>query len=172
MVDPLGPGKFYGSSLPRPRFYTDVKFNDERVDPPPPLLDPFTSWSNEAHWSMGGRSFNRLRLQGRIEGNVKRLRTEREDFQMKKSQLADSSSPIGDSSLPSDPISNKRRRRRFMIEEDDDDDEEEEDIDQIHDEKLDDKFDHLEKKSVRVTRSSSSSPATTTRSSSRLAKRG
>lgn len=78
MVVSLGPGKFYGSSLPRPRFYTDVKFNSERVDPPVPVNDPFLSWANEAHWSMGGLSFNRLRLQGRIEGNVKRLKAQRE----------------------------------------------------------------------------------------------
>ena len=62
------PAKFYGSSLPRPRIYTDVKFNEERVDPPVPVLDPLLAWANEAHWSMGGLSFKRLRLQGRIEG--------------------------------------------------------------------------------------------------------
>jgi len=74
MVVALGPGKFYGSSLPRPRFYTDVKFGPDRVDPPAPVMDPFLSWAGEAHWSMGGLSFKRLRLQGRIEGNIKRLR--------------------------------------------------------------------------------------------------
>ncbi|KAL0443974.1 UNVERIFIED_CONTAM: hypothetical protein Slati_2120100 [Sesamum latifolium] len=67
MVVALGPGKFYGSSLPRPRFYTDVKLNDERVDPPLPVMDPLMAWAQEAHWSMGGLSFKRHRLQGRIE---------------------------------------------------------------------------------------------------------
>lgn len=70
----LGPGKFYGSSLPRPRFYDDVKFGPSRVDPPTSVMDPLLSWASEAHWSMGGLSFKRLRLQGRIEGNIKRLR--------------------------------------------------------------------------------------------------
>ncbi|XP_068649043.1 uncharacterized protein [Aristolochia californica] len=74
MVVPLGPGKFYGSSLPRPRFYTDVKLNEERIDPPLPVLEPFLSWAREAHWSMGGLSFKRCRLQGKIEGNITKLK--------------------------------------------------------------------------------------------------
>ncbi|KAG0484285.1 hypothetical protein HPP92_008364 [Vanilla planifolia] len=76
MVVALGPGKFYGSSLPRPRFFTDVKFNKERVDPPVDVLDPLLSWAHGAHWSMGGLSFERLRLQGRIEGSIKKLRAQ------------------------------------------------------------------------------------------------
>ncbi|KAI8551661.1 hypothetical protein RHMOL_Rhmol06G0203300 [Rhododendron molle] len=84
MVVSLGPGKFYGSSLPRPRIYTDVKFSSERVDPPAPVSDPFLSWAREAHWSMGGLSFKRFRLQGRIEGNVNRLRSQREKTLKKK----------------------------------------------------------------------------------------
>lgn len=76
MVVALGPGKFYGSSLPRPRFYTDVKFGPHRVDPPASVMDPLLSWADEAHWSMGGLSFKRLRLQGRIEGNIKKLRAQ------------------------------------------------------------------------------------------------
>ncbi|KAG6429625.1 hypothetical protein SASPL_107677 [Salvia splendens] len=59
MVVQLGPGKFYGSSLPRPRFYTDVKLNSERVDPPPSVTDPLMSWAQEAHWSMGGLNVKR-----------------------------------------------------------------------------------------------------------------
>ncbi|KAK8481933.1 hypothetical protein V6N13_017634 [Hibiscus sabdariffa] len=78
MVVPLRPGKFYGSSLPRPRIYTDIQFNSDRVDPPVSVLDPLMSWANEAHWSMGGLSFKRLRFQGRIEGNVNRLKAQRE----------------------------------------------------------------------------------------------
>lgn len=74
MVVALGPGRFYGSSLPRPRFYPDPKLNSTRVDPPESVMDPFLSWANEAHWSMGGLSFRRLRLQGRIEGSISKLR--------------------------------------------------------------------------------------------------
>ncbi|CAI9783679.1 unnamed protein product [Fraxinus pennsylvanica] len=92
MVVALGPGKFYGSSLPRPRFYTDVKLNDERVDPPPSVMDPLMSWADEAHWSMGGLSFKRYRLQGRIEGNP-------------------SPSP------PPAPVANKRRRVVGLVDE-------------------------------------------------------
>ncbi|XP_057790483.1 uncharacterized protein LOC131007594 [Salvia miltiorrhiza] len=80
MVVALGPGKFYGNSLPRPRFYTDVKFNEERVDPSPSVTDPLMAWAEEAHWSMGGLNVKRHRLQGRIEGNVERLRVQREQI--------------------------------------------------------------------------------------------
>ncbi|XP_073012241.1 uncharacterized protein [Typha latifolia] len=78
MVVALGPGRFYGSSLPRPRFYPDVKLSDSRVDPPVSVSDPFLSWAHEAHWSMGGLSFKRHRLQGRIEGSIKKLRAHQE----------------------------------------------------------------------------------------------
>ncbi|KAG6515343.1 hypothetical protein ZIOFF_025754 [Zingiber officinale] len=83
MVVVLGSGKFYGSSLPRPRFYAH---GDERVDPPVPISDPLLVWANEAHWSMGGLSFHRHRhrLQGRIEGSVKRLRAQREEIQQRR----------------------------------------------------------------------------------------
>ncbi|KAK9104811.1 hypothetical protein Scep_021655 [Stephania cephalantha] len=82
MVVAVAPGKFYGSSLPRPRFYdnsaSDLHLNDERIDPPLPVTDPLLSWANEAHWSMGGLSFNRHRLQGKIEGSIKLLRAAEE----------------------------------------------------------------------------------------------
>nr|XP_043625137.1 uncharacterized protein LOC122596591 [Erigeron canadensis] len=84
MVIALGPGKFYGSSLPRPRYYTDIKYNTDRVDPPVSVLDPLMSWAEEAHWSMGGLSFKRHRLQGRIEGNVEKLRNQIEKTIIKK----------------------------------------------------------------------------------------
>ncbi|KAG7022921.1 hypothetical protein SDJN02_16657, partial [Cucurbita argyrosperma subsp. argyrosperma] len=134
MVVPLGPGKFYGSSLPRPRYYTDVKFNDERVDPPTPVLDPLLSWANEAHWSMGGLSFNRLRLQGRIEGNINKLRNEREKIAKKKkvetpersdSDLRDDadrrSKKSKSVSPPPVPIATKRRRLMPLFDAEDDD---------------------------------------------------
>ncbi|XP_072973998.1 uncharacterized protein [Typha angustifolia] len=78
MVVALGPGRFYGSSLPRPRFYPDVRLSDSRVDPPVSVSDPLLSWAHEAHWSMGGLSFKRHRLQGRIEGSIKKLRAHQE----------------------------------------------------------------------------------------------
>lgn len=134
MVVPLGPGKFYGSSLPRPRIYTDVKYSDERVDPPAPVLDPFMSWANEAHWSMGGLSFTRLRFQGRIEGSVTKLRAERERMLKKEAKNPDSpngSGPnrpmkpvLGSDSPPPAPIATKRRRYLAMIEEEEEEEEE------------------------------------------------
>lgn len=138
MVVALGPGKFYGSSLPRPRYYTDVKLNDERVDPPTPVLDPLLLWANEAHWSMGGLSFNRLRLQGRIEGNIDKLRVEREKIAKKKKKAekdsaskrsdldagADVVRRLGKSksvSPPPAPIATKRRRLIALFDDEDDD---------------------------------------------------
>ncbi|CAO2840047.1 unnamed protein product [Amaranthus hypochondriacus] len=129
MVVPLKPGKFYGSSLPRPRFYTNVMYSDERVDPPTPVLDPLMSWAGEAHWSMGGLSFNRLRLQGKIEGNVNKLKKERETSLKKKlknsppvNKLNKKSGYRADSPPPA-PISKKRRKRTKMADIDEDEEE-------------------------------------------------
>ncbi|KAL7164387.1 hypothetical protein ACSBR2_040323 [Camellia fascicularis] len=58
MVVTQGPGKFYGSSLPKPRIYTDIKFNDDRVDPLSSVTNPLMEWVDEAHWSIDGLSFN------------------------------------------------------------------------------------------------------------------
>ncbi|GFS41137.1 hypothetical protein Acr_00g0072630 [Actinidia rufa] len=139
MVVPLGPGKFYGSSLPRPRIYTDVKLNDFRVDTPAPVLDSLMSWANEAHWSMGGLSFKRLRLQGRIEGSVTKLRRQQEKLQKSRDSRSASASRIRDSDGESDedkspspmpppaPIATKRRRFLAAIEEED----EGEEVDEI-----------------------------------------
>ena len=138
----LGPGKFYGSGLPRPRIYTDVKYNSYRVDPPVPVTDPFMSWAEEAHWSMGGLNFKRHRLQGRIEGNVEKLRSQIEKSITKKESLSPSSSKkkiiskssekstkkkkVADSDLsespspPPAPLANKRKRRFLgLVDEDD-----------------------------------------------------
>lgn len=123
MVVALGPGKFYGSSLPRPRFYTDVKLNDERVDPPPSVMDPLMSWADEAHWSMGGLSFKRYRLQGRIEGNVNKLRAQREKMFNKSHNSAVSHSEKSKNgrtpspSPPPAPMANKRRRVVGLVDE-------------------------------------------------------
>ncbi|KAF7822984.1 uncharacterized protein G2W53_021128 [Senna tora] len=127
MVVSLGPGKFYGTSLPRPRIYTDVKFNDHRVDPPVPVTDPFMSWASEAHWSMGGLNTKRLRLQGKIEGNVNKLRAEREKHFKKlnrspvvirsKSNDVTGGKRAASVSPPPAPVAAKRRRFLAMIEE-------------------------------------------------------
>ncbi|XP_057976564.1 uncharacterized protein LOC131163810 [Malania oleifera] len=123
MVAPLGPGKFYGSSLPRPRLYDDVKLNDERVDPPLPVLDPFLSWANQAHWSMGGLSFTRHRLQGRIEGNIKKLRAQRDEITKSRTPTAEDSVPrkkAASDLTPSAPVAVKKRRFMALIDDDDD----------------------------------------------------
>ncbi|KAL2496869.1 uncharacterized protein Fot_40626 [Forsythia ovata] len=128
MVVALGPGKFYGSSLPRPQFYTDVKLNDERVDPPAPVMDPLISWAQEAHWSMGGLSFQRHRLQGRIEGNVKKLRAQHEESP-KESQKHN---PVKNSAVspspPPAPVANKRGRVLGLVDEEEEENEPEREI--------------------------------------------
>ncbi|TMW82124.1 hypothetical protein EJD97_006772 [Solanum chilense] len=125
MVVALGPGKFYGSSLPRPRFYENP--NGERVDPPVSVLDPLMSWAEEAHWSMGGLSFKRLRLQGRIEGNIKKLRAEHEKMEKmekKSAKKGSVSSPVVhvSPSPPPAPLNLKRKMR--LVDESDDEIEE------------------------------------------------
>ncbi|CAN4104964.1 unnamed protein product [Withania somnifera] len=99
MVVALEPVRFYGSSLPRPRFY---KSNEERVD-------LFMSWAEDADWSMGGVNFKRHRLQGEIEGNIEKLRAEREETPEKGSLSVckESESPP----MPSAPYVLKRKRR-------------------------------------------------------------
>ncbi|XP_028108107.1 uncharacterized protein LOC114306979 [Camellia sinensis] len=54
-----------GSSPPRPRIYTDIKFNGEWVVPPSSITDPLMAWAK----SVAGLGFKCLRLQGCIEGN-------------------------------------------------------------------------------------------------------
>ncbi|KAG5579194.1 hypothetical protein H5410_049821 [Solanum commersonii] len=156
MVVALGPGKFYGSSLPRPRFYENP--NGERVDPPVSVLDPFLSWAEEAHWSMGGLSFKRLRLQGRIEGNIKKLRAECEKIErksvgekkksVKKGSL---SSPVVHVS-PSPPPAPLNLKRKMRLVDESDDENEEMGVDGRVEKrglarKLDDDFDKVAEKS-------------------------
>lgn len=74
MVVPLRLTQFYGHSVPRPRIYDAVKFSEQRVDPPASVNDALLSWASDAHWSMGGLSFKRVRTQGKVEGSVRRLR--------------------------------------------------------------------------------------------------
>ncbi|KAF8043307.1 hypothetical protein BT93_A1600 [Corymbia citriodora subsp. variegata] len=139
MVIPLGPGKFYGSSLPRPRFLKD---GADPVSPPVPILDPLLSWANEAHWSMGGLSFQRLRLQGRIEGSVLKLRAEREkslrptgkiskakpkasDLKASKPQIDGGRRRAGSVSPPPAPVATKRRRYVALVDESEEEEEDE-----------------------------------------------
>ncbi|GAU27149.1 hypothetical protein TSUD_104580 [Trifolium subterraneum] len=133
MVFPLKLTKFYGSSLPRPRIYVNPNGN-ERIDPPISVTDPLMSWAQEAHWSMGGLSFKRLRLMGKIEGNVGKLRTQREnEFKaqahnkspisgLRRSKIS-VSSPSKSPSPPPAPIASKRRRLVTLLEEEEEDQE-------------------------------------------------
>ncbi|KAJ0967994.1 hypothetical protein J5N97_024911 [Dioscorea zingiberensis] len=124
MVVALGPGKFYGSSLPRPRFYSDVKLAPERVDPPASVMEPFLEWAREA----------RHRLQGRIEGSIKKLRAQSESKSLtprnktinKKTNIIPDPDPIDSSSSdhespdkegsPISLIQEKKRARRLWAE--------------------------------------------------------
>lgn len=96
--------------------------NPERVDPPVSVMDPFLSWANEAHWSMGGLSFKRLRLQGRIEGSVAKLRKQREKF----IKTQNKQSPQKGSSVSPPPAPVAVKRRRFLALSDEEEEEEEE----------------------------------------------
>lgn len=90
-------------------------------------MDPLLSWANEAHWSMGGLSLQRLRLQGRIEGNVNKLRLQRERVE-KNSPGKDSTADFPSSkskkraasvSPPPAPVATKRRRFLALSESED-----------------------------------------------------
>ncbi|KAL0726760.1 hypothetical protein Bca4012_022853 [Brassica carinata] len=111
----IRPVEFYGNGLPRPRFFDNPKFNSHRVDPPISVLDPLLSWAREAHWFMGGLNFTRLRLQGRIEGNVDKLRAQLEKSSPLKKRSCFHSPPAA-------PVAVKRRR--YIDLNDDADDEE------------------------------------------------
>ncbi|XP_058773896.1 uncharacterized protein LOC131648130 [Vicia villosa] len=126
--EPSKPVRFYGSSLPRPRIHVNSDGSD-RVDPPLSVTGPLMSWAEEAHWSMGGLSFKRLRLMGKIEGNVEKLRTQREkefnaySLAHTKSPSSDlrrskgSPSPSRSRSPPPAPFASKRRRLETLLEE-------------------------------------------------------
>ncbi|CAF2107426.1 hypothetical protein Bca4012_093612 [Brassica carinata] len=147
----IRPVEFYGNSLPRPRFFDNPKFNSHRVDPPLSVLDPLLSWAREAHWSMGGLNFRRLRLQGRIEGNVDKLRAQLEKSTPTKLESGDSDKKKKRSdydydydSPPAAPVAVKRRRY-IDLNADDDDEEigsEDEGVARIR-RKLSDDFDRV-----------------------------
>ncbi|CAI9299581.1 unnamed protein product [Lactuca saligna] len=185
MVVALGPGKFYGSGLPRPRIYTDIKYNSYRVDPPVSVTDPLMSWAEEAHWSMGGLNVNRHHLQGRIEGNVEKLRSQIEESIKKKESLSPFSSkekPISKSSErsakkekgaeldrsrspspPPAPLANKRKRRFLGFVDEDDEGEENIPAGKFPVRKLSDEFDliaYTKKSPARSSRGVASEAAT------------
>ncbi|CAI8592598.1 unnamed protein product [Vicia faba] len=127
--EPSKPVRFYGSSLPRPRIHVNSDGSD-RVDPPLSVTGPLMSWAEEAHWSMGGLSFKRLRLMGKIVGNVEELRTQREK-EFNAYSLSHAKSPSSDvprskgspspsppsPSPPPAPFASKRRRLETLLEE-------------------------------------------------------
>ncbi|EFH45769.1 hypothetical protein ARALYDRAFT_491941, partial [Arabidopsis lyrata subsp. lyrata] len=116
----IRPVTFYGNGLPRPRFFDNPKFNAYRVDPPVSVLDPLLSWARDAHWSMGGLNFTRLRLQGRIEGNVNKLRAQLEKSSPVKLESGMKKKRSGSESPPAAPIVLKRRRYLDLNDSDDD----------------------------------------------------
>ncbi|CAL5048268.1 unnamed protein product [Urochloa decumbens] len=140
MVVALGPGRFYGSSLPRPRF-----FPGDRVDPPVPVTDALLAWAEEAHWSMGGLAVKRLRLQGRIEGSIDKLR--RRDARAKArvaghrpASLAalgsdDDEASDGDSD-EEEAAAQEKILKRELLDDDEDSDESEEEEEEGDDEPL------------------------------------
>ncbi|KAF8045303.1 hypothetical protein N665_5235s0002 [Sinapis alba] len=119
----IRPVEFYGNSLPRPRFFDNPLFNSHRVDPPLSVLDPLLSWARDAHWSMGGLNFTRLRLQGRIEGNVDKLRAQLENSTPEDSEKKNKKRSGCEDSPPAAPVAVKRRRYLDL-----NDDEEEEEM--------------------------------------------
>lgn len=70
----LNPVRFYGSHLPRPRIYCDVKFNETRVDPPAGVNAALLEWAGTVPWRQGGTAVKRKRLQGKVEGRMNKLR--------------------------------------------------------------------------------------------------
>ncbi|XP_057775110.1 uncharacterized protein LOC130994092 [Salvia miltiorrhiza] len=87
------------------------------------------AWAEEAYWSMGGLNVKRHRLQGRIEGNVERLRVQREQI-FKRSPIPNKSvkKPAASRrqedeidktpSPPRAPVAIKRRRVVGLLDED------------------------------------------------------
>ncbi|CAH2077698.1 unnamed protein product [Thlaspi arvense] len=120
----IRPTEFYGNGLPRPRFFDNPQFNSHRVDPPLSVLDPLLTWARDAHWSMGGLNFTRLRLQGRIEGNVDKLRAQLEKSTPVKLESGSSDKKKKRSDYESPPAAPVAVKRRRFIDLNDDDDEE------------------------------------------------
>lgn len=126
MVASLGPSRFYGSGLPRPRFYNSNN-GEDRVNPPVSILDPLLSWAEEAHWSMGGLSSKRHRLQGRIEGSIQKLRMQEESREKKKRKI-ERSDLVKKAKKAKRENSEKMKKLRDMEEEADIEESEEEDL--------------------------------------------
>ncbi|CAA7050156.1 unnamed protein product [Microthlaspi erraticum] len=152
----IRPVEFYGNGLPRPYVFDSPQFNSHRVDPPLSALDPLLSWARDAHWTMGGLNFTRLRLQGRIEGNCNKLRAQLEKSTPVKLESGHSEKKkkrSGYDSPPAAPIAVKRRRFIDLNDEDDEEEigSEDEGVARIR-RKLSDDFDRVavESKSIPV----------------------
>ncbi|XP_039785410.1 uncharacterized protein LOC120651839 [Panicum virgatum] len=113
-----GGGRFYGSSLPRLRF-----FPGDRVDPLPSVTEPLLAWAQEAHWSMGGLGVKRLRLQGRIEGSPRR------------SPRSDDGASDGDSD-EEEAVVQERILKREVVDDDEDSDRSDQSEEEEDDESL------------------------------------
>uniref|UniRef100_A0A6N2LZI1 Uncharacterized protein n=1 Tax=Salix viminalis TaxID=40686 RepID=A0A6N2LZI1_SALVM len=106
-------------------------------------MDPFLSWANEAHWSMGGLNFNRLRYQGRIEGNTEKLRKQQENkgkLQAKSSPKKKDPVPDGQKernkkrggSVSPPPAPKVAKKRRFLQLIDEESEEEDQEFEEPH----------------------------------------
>ncbi|XP_024530223.1 uncharacterized protein LOC112346169 [Selaginella moellendorffii] len=99
MVATLKPARFYGDAMPRPHIYYGTYLNTERVDPPPPVNEALLQWAKDAHWSMGGLSSKRTRMQGKIEGRISKLRSEEDEG----------------AKLPAPSSSNEKKKRKGVV---------------------------------------------------------
>eukprot|EP00249_Psilotum_nudum_P027764 c35849_g1_i1 orf=344-1084(-) len=99
MVVPLKLNQFYGNKLPRPRIYGEVKFSQERVDPPVSVNEALLNWAKGAQWSMGGLAINRTRKQGSIEGDIRRLRAMNEKEELERDSVETGKMNLGGGSI-------------------------------------------------------------------------
>uniref|UniRef100_A0A7N1A1I9 Uncharacterized protein n=1 Tax=Kalanchoe fedtschenkoi TaxID=63787 RepID=A0A7N1A1I9_KALFE len=95
---PIRTCKFYGSNFRRPRVYPSRTIR--LIHPPQaPFAQEDRSESNKhgaAQWTLNGLGSKRFRLQGKVEGNLNRLRMDHDDgddpFPFSKENVAPSSS--------------------------------------------------------------------------------
>ncbi|CAM6089956.1 unnamed protein product [Calypogeia fissa] len=99
-MNPLKPVRFYGSALPRPRFLDGG--DEDRICPPVPVNDSLLRWAKEANWAMGGLSFKKQRMQGKIEGRLSRLKNMDEDEEEVKPSKAGKKSKISKENVSPD----------------------------------------------------------------------
>ncbi|KAL2539551.1 hypothetical protein Adt_00529 [Abeliophyllum distichum] len=105
------------------------------------------SWAQEAHWFMGGLSFQRHRFQDRIEGNVKKLHAQHKEFS-KESQKQNLVKNFAVSlSSPPLPVANKRSRVVGLVDEEEEENESEREIRRGAVRKLGDDFERVARES-------------------------